>query len=178
MENLRRCGGPKSAAGCLVSYFVVVAAAADEDIVDGRGSDEQSSRLGTSYGPLGLLERNSARMNGVVPTGCCAGFPCGARGVWVQLYHRLLLLLGSKGGRVSVTAGVVTKIRLSLYINNFYTTSSDTGSQRLCLHPSPSALLVLLHPREDEDEFFYISQAVEFIAWTRRFWALATFLLY
>lgn len=77
MENSRHCGGPKSAVGCLVSYFVAAAAAAGADIGDAPESDELNCRRGTSYGLPGISERSWGRRNGVVPTVCCVGFPYG-----------------------------------------------------------------------------------------------------
>lgn len=76
---------------CPVSYFVAAAAAAAEDIVGERDSDEQNCRRGTSYGLLGLWKRSSARMNGGVPTGCYVGFPCGSPELQRQIYLRLFV---------------------------------------------------------------------------------------
>lgn len=76
MESLRHCGGPRSAVGCLVSYFVA-AAAAGVDIGGVPESDELNCRRGTSYGLPGISERSWRRRDGVVPTECCVGFPYG-----------------------------------------------------------------------------------------------------
>lgn len=103
MENLRRYGVLRCVVECLASYSAAaVVEAAAGDIVGEPDSDEQNYQRGTSYGLLGLSKRSSARKNGGVPTGCCAGFPCGTRGLESRYISNLLLFGGSREGKALV----------------------------------------------------------------------------
>lgn len=93
MESSRRYDVLRCVVECLVSYFVVADGVAAEDIAGERGSGEQNCPQGTSCDPPELSKRSSVQTNDGVPTGCCAGFPCGVGrgggGLREQIYLRL-----------------------------------------------------------------------------------------